>query len=132
MKRSTAFFCAALMTLGAIPSASASNVPGADQTQLSITLKWSARNETAVYGYLIYRSERRQGPFLRLNDEIIHVEEPAVDSSVNSYEYLDSDVVSGTTYYYYLDTISSDGRKGRFSGIIKKTAPTPASTPETG
>lgn len=128
MKSMAALFCLALTAAAAMASEPASPDPETDQTQHSITLKWSARSESQVYGYLIYRSAQRQGPFLRLNDEIIHVEEPAVDAAVSNYEFIDNDVTPGTTYYYYLDTISSNGRKARFSGIIKKTAP----TPETG
>lgn len=96
----------------------------------SITLKWTARNENSVYGYLIYRADRRQGPFMRINTEIVHVEKPAIDDASSSYEYVDATVIPGSTYFYYLDTISKGGLKTRFSGVIKKTAPEPPASTE--
>jgi len=118
-----------LLSLLVFSSAIASEAPAVDTrdatSKPTITLKWSARNEKLVYGYLIYRAERRQGPFLRINTEIIHVEDPATEDSISSYEYTDTSVTTGSTYFYYLDTISTGGIKERFSGVIKKSAPPP-------
>ena len=100
-----------------------SSAPGDDR--VSITLKWSATNEKSVYGYLVYRAERRQGPFLRINPEIIHRTGPGDETTVNSYVYTDDTVRPEITYFYSLDTISKEGRKERFSGVIKRTAPAP-------
>ena len=93
----------------------------------SITLTWSARNQSSLYGYLIYRAERRQGPFLRVNDDIVRVDEKATDETASRYRWVDTTVAPGVTYYYYLDTVSLQGRKSRFSGVLKKTAPQGAS-----
>jgi len=86
----------------------------------SATLKWQAKQESQVYGYLIYRAEKREGPFLRINQAIVHAR-AADDESVQSYVYVDRDVEPGKTYYYYLDTVGNDGKKARFSGVISKT-----------
>lgn len=102
--------------------------PGPDSDRVTITLKWSATNEKSVYGYLVYRAERRQGPFLRINPEIIHRSGPGDETTVNSYVYTDDTVLPETTYFYYLDTVSMEGRKERFSGVIKKTAPAAPAT----
>lgn len=88
----------------------------------AITLKWSARSEASVYGYLVYRADRRQGPFLRINAEIIHAKPAGEDETINNYVYTDISAEPGTTYFYYLDTISKEGYKDRFSGVIKKSA----------
>jgi len=85
----------------------------------SATLKWQARQESRVYGYLIYRSEKREGPFLRINQAIVHAV-AGDDAAIQSYEYVDRDVEPGKTYYYYLDTVGNDGKKARFSSVMSK------------
>jgi hypothetical protein len=84
-----------------------------------VVLQWSARNEEGVYGYLVYRSFRREGPYRRINPEIIHArhDEPPASSS---YRFADTEVEPGRTYYYYLDTVSESGIKQRLSGVITK------------
>jgi hypothetical protein len=82
------------------------------------TLKWRAASEIGVYGYLIYRAEDRAGPFQRVNETIVRV--PADGASEHSYTYTDDDVVPGQTYFYYLDAVSTQGVKQRFSGILSK------------
>jgi len=88
-------------------------------TSAKVVLEWSARNEEGVYGYLVYRSLRREGPFRRINPEIIHARHaPAPDTS--TYRFVDAGVEPGRTYYYYLDTVSESGIKQRLSGVIAR------------
>lgn len=125
--RAPVLFIAAFIAVGFVAAAETAPSTGGDPSPTeSITLKWTARNENSVYGYLIYRADRRQGPFLRINTEIVHVDEPATDDASSSYEYIDATVTPGSTYFYYLDTISKGGIKARLSGVIKKTAPGPS------
>lgn len=84
-----------------------------------VILRWQATHEEGAYGYNIYRAFRRQGPFRRINAEILHVGEAG--AVIASYEHFDFDVEPGKTYFYYLDLVSTTGHKQRFSGVIKKT-----------
>jgi hypothetical protein len=88
---------------------------------VSNTLNWSATTETGVYGYLVYRSENRAGPFRRINTGIVRV--PADGAETHAYTYEDGEVVPGRTYYYYLDAVAETGVKQRFSGVVSKTTP---------
>ena len=94
----------------------------------SATLNWQARQEGQIYGYLIYRSEKREGPFRRINRTIVPANAADADT-VESYRFVDRDVEPGKTYYYYLDTLGGDGKKKRFSGVMSKTV---APRPEAG
>ncbi len=85
------------------------------------TLSWTAATEQGVFGYLVYRSDQRDGPFRRLNERIVRV--PDDDLEQHSYTYEDRAVEPGRTYYYYLDVVSRAGAKQRFSGVISKTTP---------
>lgn len=85
----------------------------------AVVLEWSARNEEGVYGYLVYRSLRREGPYRRVNADIIHARH-APPPATSSYHFADTEVEPGRTYYYYLDTVSQSGLKQRLSGVIAK------------
>lgn len=87
--------------------------PGPDP----IVLSWRARSEERVYGYLVYRSSHREGPYLRASADIIHVGPGAGE---HSYEFSDPSIEPCTTYYYYLDQVYRSGQRDRFSGVVSK------------
>jgi hypothetical protein len=85
-----------------------------------VTLRWKAADaEGSNYGYLVYRSKSRLGPYLRVNAEIVHM--PKDGAKQHEYVFEDINVEPGATYYYYLDTIDTAGVKKRFSGVLPKT-----------
>ena len=100
------------------PAAAAPDAPAGEVVN---TLSWTAATEQGVFGYLVYRSDQRDGPFRRLNERIVRV--PGDGLEQHSYTYEDRAVEPGRTYYYYLDVISRAGAKQRFSGVISKTTP---------
>lgn len=101
--------------------ASAESAPATvEQCQPSAKLAWRAKAETGIYGYLVYRSADRQGPFVRRNQAIVKAE--GVDENgVGQYVFVDCEVEAGKTYYYYLDYVTNTGLKVRFSGVQTKT-----------
>ncbi len=94
------------------PTAAAGDSP-------EVVLAWTARSEEGVYGYLVYRSPRREGPYRRINPEIIHARH-VTPPATSSYRFVDAEVEPGRTYYYYLDTVSLSGVKQRLSGVVTK------------
>jgi len=126
-RRCLAPLALALAVLGLYPLAKAQEAPLPPEQQAAVEtsgphvlLAWSVANEERVYGYLIYRSQRRQGPFLRINQDIVHAR-PGGGQPASTYEFVDAEVEPGATYYYYIDTVAVDGVKRRFSGVISKT-----------
>jgi hypothetical protein len=94
------------------------------------TLSWTARDLDRAYGFVVYRAPAAEGPFLRLNKDIIRA-----SPNQGEYRYVDRDVVAGTTYYYQIDAVSQTGVKKRLSPPLpKKTGGTAASAelPATG
>ena len=83
-------------------------------------ITWEVRQEQQTYGYLVYRSDRRAGPFLRVNAEILRV---SPGPGPHAYSYVDEQVAPGHTYYYYLESVSRSGRKSRLSGVMTKVIP---------
>ena len=83
-------------------------------------LVWSATQEDQTYGYLVYRADDREGPFLRVNPKVVQVGSGAVQGS---YTYEDESVVPGRTYFYYLESLDKGAQKRRISGVVEKIIP---------
>ncbi len=88
-------------------------------------LTWEASQEDQAYGFLIYRSDRREGPFRRVNPQVVPVQ---TGPKPHRYVYEDQDVEPGRSYFYYLESLSKAGQKSRLSGVVTKVIP-PAPAP---
>jgi hypothetical protein len=105
------------------PASSPASAPV--RTPGQITVAWKARRDSQAFGYLVYRAERREGPFQRLNAQIVRV--PADGAEQHAYFLVDRQVRGAQTYYYYVDMLTLEGRKQRFSGVLSRVAPADAS-----
>jgi uncharacterized protein DUF1573 len=83
-------------------------------------LTWEVRQEQDSYGYLVYRADRREGPFRRINRDVLKV---SSGPEPHTYTYTDDQVAPGHTYYYYLESIGRGGTKSRLSGVMTKVIP---------
>ncbi len=83
-------------------------------------LRWSVANEQPLYGYLIYRADQKDGPWRRVNDEIIPV--LGHDDAESSYAWRDTSATAGQTYWYFIKTLANDGTKKRLTEAQKVVA----------
>jgi hypothetical protein len=83
-------------------------------------LVWNATQEDQTYGYVVYRAERREGPFLRANARVVPV---GTGPAPGAYAYEDDTVEPGRSYFYYLESVSKGGAKTRLSGVVTKIIP---------
>lgn len=92
--------------------------PVNDPKDLKITLKWSTASEVDNYGYFVYRGETEEGPFKVLNERAI----PGAGNSEvpRDYRYEDRAVKMGSTYFYYLESVSTVGVKEKFSPVLER------------
>jgi len=119
--------CAAQMAPPASPSpaAAASPAPSGSPSPapLANTLKWSTASEVENFGYDIYRSDKEDGPFVRINTKPIPgagtLDEPRY------YQYVDSDIDPTRGYFYYVESISLKGVREKFTPVIKAAAKRP-------
>jgi Protein of unknown function (DUF1573) len=82
-------------------------------------LKWQVEDERQAYGYVIFRADAESGPFLRVSRPII--KRISEESQGASYQWRDRATKAGSTYWYYIATVYTDGHRERLSPIIKKT-----------
>ena len=83
-------------------------------------LKWSVANERTIYGYVIYRSNKEAGPFLRINDSIVRAQD--VRGSAARYAWRDESAEAGKTYWYYVGMLKHDGTKENLTAPQKVVA----------
>lgn len=73
-------------------------------------IRWSANNEELVFGYIIYRSTKNEGPFFRASKDII-LKRGGSGSGVSSYAWRDTGVSTDDGYWYYIESINNDGSR---------------------
>ena len=94
-----------------------------------VTVTWETASEVDNFGFDIYRSLSEDGSFDRITETPLPgagtTDEP------QSYEYIDDTNDPAKGYYYYIESISIDGIRERFSPIMKAPAkrPRPTSAP---
>jgi hypothetical protein len=114
----TVISCAAT----ARPPASQSEAPPtvehhevAPEKPLVNTIRWTTASEVENFGFDVYRSTSEDGPFERITAEPIAgagtTDEP------QPYVFVDDTIDPTVGYYYYLESISMQGVRERFSPI---------------
>jgi hypothetical protein len=80
-----------------------------------IVVQWTTATEINTAGFNVYRSERAEGPYTKLNAQLI----PASDALTGGkYQYEDTTVVAGKTYYYQLEDVEYGGATARHGPIV--------------
>jgi len=74
----------------------------------AILVAWETASELDNVGFNLYRSESAAGPYTRLNATLIPPQFPG-EVMGGDYEWLDTDVQPGATYYYKLEDIDVKG-----------------------
>jgi fibronectin type 3 domain-containing protein len=79
----------------------------------SVNLNWKASTSTVV-GYNVYRAEKSDGPFTKLNSS------PIVKTN-----YEDTGVRGGHTYYYKVAAVDAKGKESESTAQIQAVVPSP-------
>jgi len=74
-----------------------------------IVLYWRSETERGYYGFNVYRGESKDGTYLKINKEIVHVAETT--GTPQEYVYVDQPLEIGKVYYYYIESVSFAGTK---------------------
>jgi hypothetical protein len=97
--------------------------PAASPNPLNNTIKWSTASEVDNFGYDVFRGDKEEGPFTKLNARIIAgagtVDEPRY------YQYVDESIQAGKEYWYYVESVSLAGVREKFTPVFKSKAKGP-------
>jgi hypothetical protein len=111
----------------AAPPAATSAASPAPAPPLSNTIKWSTASEVENFGYDVFRGDKEEGPFQRLNARTIAgagtVDEP------RAYQYVDATIEVGKAYWYYVESISMAGVREKFTPVFQSKAKNADGTP---
>lgn len=83
---------------------------------LANTLRWTTASEVDNFGFHVYRAEAEDGPFERLTENPI----PGAGTTdlPQDYEFVDDTIAAGKPYWYYVESISMNGRHERFTPVF--------------
>jgi len=87
------------------------------ECKVEVKLVWGTGSEMKTLGFNIYRSEDKNGPWTMVNADMIYSKGMVTG---DNYEWQDTNVESGKTYYYELEEVDYSGST-RY-GPIKVTA----------
>lgn len=84
-----------------------------------VIVQWNTESEIKTAGYNLYRSVFIDGPYEKINRDLIPSSSDPYAGS--SYAYDDKDVIAGQTYYYQLEDVDQAGNT-TIHGPIEVTA----------
>jgi hypothetical protein len=84
---------------------------GAQASQHSVSLSWNA-STSQVSGYNVYRSAQSNGTFNKLNSSLIKL-----------LSFTDTNVQSGSTYYYAVTAVDSNNNESPYSNVATAVIP---------
>jgi len=91
-----------------------------------VEIFWQTASEIGNAGFNLHRATSEAGPFTKINPVLIPGEGDPITPA--SYQFTDSNVEPGMTYYYKLEAIDQDGQS-QWYGPIPATTPAPTATP---
>jgi len=86
-----------------------------DGRQTTVLVEWTTASELDTAGFNLHRGESQEGPFTRINENLIPAS--ADQLTGGSYGYEDHPVQPGKVYYYRLEELEFDGSSNYFGPI---------------
>ena len=112
----------------AVPAAAAATTPPTTPAPpYRNTVRWTTASEVDSFGFDVFRGESAEGPFLRLNAKPIAGAGTSDES--HSYAWVDETIDPAKDYYYYVESISIDGLREKFTPVQRARAKLPPSPP---
>ncbi len=74
-----------------------------------VKVVWKTESEVDNLGFHVYRSTEEEGNYIRITEKLI--ESRGTPTTTAEYEFIDSKVRNGVTYYYKLEDINLNGEK---------------------
>jgi hypothetical protein len=95
-----------------------------DRYGREIEINWQTETEYNTAGYNIYRSDRPDEGYTKINDLLIAAEGNATTGA--NYSFIDKDVPADAEFFYRLEDIEYDGEKKSHPPIAAKSPGAPS------
>lgn len=128
-----AFGLAASCIFIALPASAASNTAPAttagvcgSQSKLPAdkrvrnTAHWTTASEEENFGYDVYRGDSEKGPFVKLTRQPILGN--GTTEQTHNYEFADDNIDPCKDYWYYVESIATDGTREKFTPVFHAPA----------
>ncbi len=92
------------------PPSAPTNLIATAASSIQIDLSWTATTESDLAGYNIYQSTTSGSGFSKINTSLVTGE-----------SYVDTDLTSGTTYYYKITAEDTSGNESGYSSEVNAT-----------
>ena len=96
--------------------------------RVTIHVEWETVSEVSNLGFNLYRADAPDGPYAKLNDELIPSQVPGQPGGA-VYIWIDSTVQLGRTYYYQLEDVDLNGHTSLHGPVRVKAGPTLGTKP---
>ena len=88
--------------------------------RLSNTAHWTTASEEENFGYDVYRGDAEQGPFVKLTKQPMLGN--GTTNETHKYQYVDDSIDPCRDYWYYVESIASDGTREKFTTVFRAPA----------
>lgn len=107
--------CITIANATAVRLSSFNAVPAGSTGGGQVSIAWATGSEVNTAGFNLYRSENAQGPYVRINSQLIPASNDVLAGG--KYQYLDSSLVPGQIYYYQLEDVALNGASVRHPAV---------------
>ena len=120
-----AFLAPLLVTLAAHAAGAAAGGCG-DQSKIAPdkrvvnTARWTTASESNTFGYDVYRGDSEKGKFTRITRKPILGN--GTTSETHKYEFVDDTIDPCKEYWYYIEEITTDGERVKFTSEFRAKA----------
>ena len=113
-----------------LPAASAcgSQARIAPESRVRNTARWTTASEENNFGYDVYRADNEKGPFVKLTKTPILGNGTTLET--HNYEFADDAIDPCKDYWYYVESIATDGSREKFTPVFHVPAKRHPSVPK--
>ena len=125
-RNAAAFLAPVLFTVAAHAADAAASGGCGDQGKVPAdkrvvnTARWTTASEANTFGYDVYRSDSEKGKFLRITKKPILGN--GTTSETHKYEFVDDTIDPCKEYWYYVEEVTTDGQRVKFTSEFKAKA----------
>ncbi|MDR3389392.1 MAG: hypothetical protein P4L92_20300 [Rudaea sp.] len=90
------------------------------EQRVSNTAHWTTASEDENFGYDVYRGTSEQGPFAKLTKQPILGN--GTTAETHQYKYVDDAIDPCKDYWYYVESITNQGAREKFTPVFHAPA----------